>query len=78
MAKTYKVWVCVEEHDDDPIGPKEEYRDLDLPFGAVLELQSEYDAIEFAASLNDAGMALKKARESGAMSERLQIARHTL
>jgi hypothetical protein len=68
MAKTYKVWINVEAHDDDPIDPKEEYRDLDLPFGAVVEFQDEFDAKAFAHSLNDAGEALKRAWNNGRLS----------
>lgn len=45
--RTYKVWICVEEHDP----ATETYQDLDLPFGHSGEFENEEQAVEFAKTL---------------------------
>ena len=46
MAKTYKVWVYIEEHDED----EDEYQDIDLPED-LGEFETLEEATEFVSKL---------------------------
>ena len=46
MAKTYKVWVYIEEHDED----EDEYQDIDLPED-LGEFKTLEEATEFISKL---------------------------
>ena len=52
MAKIYKVWIEVEEIDED----EDHYERLDLPFSATGEFEDELKAHMFAARLHDFGI----------------------
>ena len=63
--KRYKVWVGVEEHDEDAERPQDEFTDMDLSFPAEREFDTVKEATEFAGRLHDvsqAMLALAKAR----------------
>lgn len=51
MAKTYRVWVSVEEYDPDT----DSYRDVDLPFSAIAEFGEEEAAVAFATAIQAKG-----------------------
>lgn len=57
MAVTYKVWICVERHDDRKTG-EGEYEDVDLDFGGVVEYSgrgAEKRAVNLATRLHKIG-----------------------
>lgn len=49
MAKHYKVWICVEEYDEDT----EVGEDIDLPFASVRDFKRMQDAVDFATALHN-------------------------
>ena len=51
MAKEYRVWISVEEHDLDA----DTYRDIDIPFGAVALVADEDRAIDIASDTHRIG-----------------------
>ncbi len=53
MAKTYKVWIEVEEYDDET----DEYSDVYLDFGSEESFDTEEEAIAYANKMHDAGQA---------------------
>lgn len=48
MAKTYRVWIEVEEHDDET----DEYTDVMLDFGSEQIFDSEEEAIAYAEAMH--------------------------
>jgi hypothetical protein len=59
MAKTYKVWVEIEEYDD----VEEEGCTLDAPGASVAEFDDYDDAYAFAERLNAAGDTMMRLEE---------------
>ena len=53
MAKTYKVWIQVEEYDD----ATDEYSDVYLDRGSEESFDTAEDAIAYANKMHDAGQA---------------------
>jgi hypothetical protein len=54
MARTYKVWLCVEEYDD----KTDKYIDVDLDFGGVVEYSgrgAQKRAVDLATRLHKIG-----------------------
>ena len=51
MAKTYRVWIEVEEYDDET----DEYTDVDLDFGSEEVFNTEEEAVEYASKMHEAG-----------------------
>lgn len=50
MAKTYRVWIEVEEHDDET----DEYTDVYLDFGSEAVFDTEEEAIAYAEKMHQA------------------------
>ena len=50
MAKTYRVWIEVEEYDDET----DEYTDVVLDFGSEEVFDTEEEAVEYANRMHDA------------------------
>lgn len=50
MAKTYKVWIEVEEYDDET----DEYTDVVLDFGSEEEFDTEEEAVAYAEKMHEA------------------------
>ncbi len=48
----FKVWIHVEQQPDDPEG---DHEDIDLPFSAVVSLDTETEAVVFARRLQAYG-----------------------
>ena len=50
MAKTYRVWIEVEEHDDET----DEYTDVYLDFGSEEVFETEEEAVAYAHKMHQA------------------------
>lgn len=59
MAKEYKVWIEIEEYDDET----DHYDDLDAPFGPTATFATDEEALAFAERLHAIGQEIEPTDE---------------